>query len=292
MSQLLSYTTTWLAAINCPQIWGVTRTHGLMGRESSGSGSFEMSVDTTADACTMILGYRRVPSCKEGRLGQYLAVSIFQIAPEPIHPLPPMSSEKEQRDYIRDLQSNPDFIIWARTDARHRARPVPSLCIWCKVGGDLTPLVRCKDCRQDLPGCASCTLVAHERHPTHRVEVWTPTMMQNQKLQTKLRRLLHERDTHPAARGQLAVTRIVTKILALQERIVEYQHVQGFWQRTDLTALGFVFQEGHEGLPCPNPAGEAQAHRIISTTGIHEGVARACHCSGTAAEEASEASVE
>ncbi|KAJ6579044.1 hypothetical protein DFH09DRAFT_1077343 [Mycena vulgaris] len=48
------------------------------------------------------------------------------------------------------------------------------------------------------------------------------------------------------------------------------------WQMTPLRTLGYVYQRGHDGGPCPNPAGEPQVQMLAGANGIQELWIRDC----------------
>ncbi|KAJ6454061.1 hypothetical protein C8R47DRAFT_1083228 [Mycena vitilis] len=50
------------------------------------------------------------------------------------------------------------------------------------------------------------------------------------------------------------------------------------WRRAELRDLGFVYQEGHDGLPCPNPAPTTTSNRVFLSSGLLEHVTRGCNC--------------
>ncbi|KAJ6509364.1 hypothetical protein C8R47DRAFT_1208548 [Mycena vitilis] len=50
------------------------------------------------------------------------------------------------------------------------------------------------------------------------------------------------------------------------------------WKRVTLDSLGYVFQEGHGGLDCPNPAAETEKQVLYRMNGRHEIVVRKCNC--------------
>ncbi|KAJ7653365.1 hypothetical protein DFH06DRAFT_1317124 [Mycena polygramma] len=52
-----------------------------------------------------------------------------------------------------------------------------------------------------------------------------------------------------------------------------------FWQRTTLQRLGFVFQLGHRGQPCPSH-GEQKTMTVIAANSIHCVNFRCCQCPG------------
>ncbi|KAJ7687973.1 hypothetical protein B0H16DRAFT_1753197 [Mycena metata] len=53
--------------------------------------------------------------------------------------------------------------------------------------------------------------------------------------------------------------------------------VNGLWRRVSLTSLGYVFQQGHEGLSCPRPS-EAETRQLPGPHGMREVVVRDCLC--------------
>ncbi|KAJ7664824.1 hypothetical protein B0H17DRAFT_1143582 [Mycena rosella] len=52
-----------------------------------------------------------------------------------------------------------------------------------------------------------------------------------------------------------------------------------FWEDAKLADLGFVYQVGHKGLPCPFPEPELRKMTVIHTSGIHQIRFRYCKCS-------------
>ncbi|KAJ7178547.1 hypothetical protein C8R43DRAFT_1117924 [Mycena crocata] len=52
----------------------------------------------------------------------------------------------------------------------------------------------------------------------------------------------------------------------------------GRWEGTTLHAMGLVYQEGHGGGPCPNPAPTTEEHWMLYRSGIYELTTRACKC--------------
>ncbi|KAJ7680846.1 hypothetical protein DFH06DRAFT_1315580 [Mycena polygramma] len=54
--------------------------------------------------------------------------------------------------------------------------------------------------------------------------------------------------------------------------------VQTHWKRVTLDSLGYVYQQGHDGLDCPNPAAETKMRVILALNGRHEIRIRECHC--------------
>ncbi|KAJ6449252.1 hypothetical protein C8R47DRAFT_1230728 [Mycena vitilis] len=50
------------------------------------------------------------------------------------------------------------------------------------------------------------------------------------------------------------------------------------WRWAELRDLGYVYQEGHEGLPCPNPAPTTTSKNIWLSSGMLEHVTRGCNC--------------
>ncbi|KAJ7104597.1 hypothetical protein C8R44DRAFT_887052 [Mycena epipterygia] len=123
----------------------------------------------------------------------------------------PFDAALEHRIHIRDLQTDPGFIIMARDKFRAQSGGSPMRCTWCREGGEGVKLMRCLQCADGMPGCASCAMIAHERYPLHWVEEWSGT----------------------------------------------------FWKRTSLFVLGYTFQHGHDGLPCPNPAPDTEGPGLV-----------------------------
>ncbi|KAJ6564309.1 hypothetical protein B0H19DRAFT_1258764 [Mycena capillaripes] len=50
-----------------------------------------------------------------------------------------------------------------------------------------------------------------------------------------------------------------------------------YWKPTSLRALGYIYQEGHDGLPCPNPTMTTHSKDISTMSGVVE-VSRGCNC--------------
>jgi hypothetical protein len=50
------------------------------------------------------------------------------------------------------------------------------------------------------------------------------------------------------------------------------------WKPATLHQLGYIFQEGHQGLPCPNPAPMTTTKILRTSHGEIEQVCRACMC--------------
>ncbi|KAJ7038551.1 hypothetical protein C8F04DRAFT_1255829 [Mycena alexandri] len=52
-----------------------------------------------------------------------------------------------------------------------------------------------------------------------------------------------------------------------------------FWEPVNLRDIGFIYQLGHGGAPCPFPAAKALCMTVIHTTGIHQLRYKYCNCS-------------
>ncbi|KAJ7081905.1 hypothetical protein C8R43DRAFT_1142889 [Mycena crocata] len=51
------------------------------------------------------------------------------------------------------------------------------------------------------------------------------------------------------------------------------------WKRgIKLNSLGYTYQSGHGGLPCPNPAAQAEETRVFAVNGVHRLSTRGCQC--------------
>ncbi|KAJ7605228.1 hypothetical protein DFH06DRAFT_1348793 [Mycena polygramma] len=57
-----------------------------------------------------------------------------------------------------------------------------------------------------------------------------------------------------------------------------YEWVDTHWKRVTLHSLGYVYQAGHQGLDCPNPAAETETRVIRALNGRHEICVRGCDC--------------
>lgn len=57
-----------------------------------------------------------------------------------------------------------------------------------------------------------------------------------------------------------------------------------FFQRYDLSTVGFVIYLGHNGDRCPNAPTVKEHHKIVigHTNGIHDCIVEYCHCAGRA----------
>ncbi|KAJ7660089.1 hypothetical protein DFH06DRAFT_1326231 [Mycena polygramma] len=51
-----------------------------------------------------------------------------------------------------------------------------------------------------------------------------------------------------------------------------------YWKLVFLNDLGYVYQSGHDGLPCPNPASETTVETVRLSSGVTQLVSRGCNC--------------
>ncbi|KAJ7093631.1 hypothetical protein C8R43DRAFT_1141841 [Mycena crocata] len=51
-----------------------------------------------------------------------------------------------------------------------------------------------------------------------------------------------------------------------------------YWKRRQLNEIGYIYQHGHDGLPCPNPAQETEDEWVLMAEGRVRLAMRKCNC--------------
>ncbi|KAK7032023.1 CxC2 domain-containing protein [Favolaschia claudopus] len=125
---------------------------------------------------------------------------------------------------------------------RHEALPTTSKCACCaKPWGPAARKFRCKACGMFVQ-CADCVLERHQLSPLHSLEVRVDNST------------IHGPD---ACRQEWSGK---------------------FWTATSLCGLGFVYQLGHGGFPCPRPAPAVRDMVVMDFPAIHSVKLRYCGC--------------
>ncbi|KAJ7165242.1 hypothetical protein C8R46DRAFT_1035848 [Mycena filopes] len=149
-----------------------------------------------------------------------------------------------QRDLIVSCFTDPSFVRHARGAHNARQDPAPE-CTWCCAPRSQALFYRCRDHQRDL--------------------IVTPPSFDTRELPTTRARTQLQNAPGAARRGPKRSFTAAGTIWT-DER---------YWKVVD---LGYLFQRGHDGWPCPNSAGAAVAGEIQTRYGKARVVSRDCNC--------------